>query len=353
MAKAFDQGIRGTFQNERNNHTFQREGKQSTLKRLSSDIDIHRLRRLAYSLDLCLSAFREDEIKNANRLFNEKSGMLSRKLDNNSTDSKLTTINSKYNVLKRDSKRNSCEVHDGCFSSLQSTNELRSGKFESTKYADVVSGRRCGECPNQRSIGFLRARFGELFRIGTLGINEWTTDETPSGTCRLIHAHPFPTQAPSTIEDKGTVSQVPACAVQNEKPYNNNSILVDAFEKSGRSRIGAFIGFKILKDSDPLELTSYVESVSEFGFNHIIIIGEIYSGIVFLDCYGRVFVWEDECQMVFPLGNSPEEASKRSKRGDKVGWFLKNGNVYEYIKKPRPCFLQLDTVRGKKDKSSE
>jgi len=133
------------------------------------------------------------------------------------------------------------------------------------------------------------------------------------------------------------VSQVPACAVQNGKTlrYNNNSILVDAFEKSGRSRIGTFIGFEILKDSDPKELTSYITSVAKFGFNHIIIIGEIYSGIVFLDCYSRVFVWEDEGQMVFPLGNSPEEASKRSIRGDKLGWFVENGNVYEYIKKPQ------------------
>ncbi|CAG8741279.1 18728_t:CDS:2, partial [Rhizophagus irregularis] len=337
MAEAFDQGIRGTFQNVRNNNTFQREGKKSTLNRLSSDIDIHHLGRLVYSLDLCLPAFREDEIKNANRLFNEKSGMLSRKLDNNSTESKFTTINCKHNVLKRDSKRNSCEVHDGCFSSLQSTNELQGDKFESTKYADVVSGIRCGECPNRRSIGILQTRFGELFRIGTLGNNAWTTDGTPSETCRFIHAHSFPTQESSTIEDKGTVSQVPACAVQNGKTlrYNNNSILVDAFGKSGRSRIGAFIGFKILKDSDPKELTSYITSVSEFGFNHIIIIGEIYSGIVFLDCYGRVFVWEDEGQMVFPLGGSPEEASKRSIGGDKLGWFVENGNVYMYIKKPQ------------------
>ncbi|GBC44441.2 uncharacterized protein OCT59_014494 [Rhizophagus irregularis] len=193
-----------------------------------------------------------------------------------------------------------------------------------------------------------KTRFGELFRIGTLGNNAWTTDGTPSETCRFIHAHSFPTQESSTIEDKGTVSQVPACAVQNGKTlrYNNNSILVDAFGKSGRSRIGAFIGFKILKDSDPKELTSYITSVSEFGFNHIIIIGEIYSGIVFLDCYGRVFVWEDEGQMVFPLGGSPEEASKRSIGGDKLGWFVENGNVYMYIKKPQPCFFQFDTIRG-------
>ncbi|CAB4414856.1 unnamed protein product [Rhizophagus irregularis] len=272
-------------------------------------------------------------IENANRIFDEKSGTLSRKLGNNSTESRFTTINCKHNVLKRD------EVHDGCFSSLQSTNEQRGGKIESTKYADVESGIRYKKCPNKRSIAILQAKFGKLFRTGALGGNAWTTAETLSETCRLVHAHHFPTQGSSTIEDKGTVSQVPDCAVQNGKTmlYNNNSILVDAFDKSGRSRIGTFIGFEILKDSDPIELTSYIESVAKFGFNHIIIIGEIYSGIVFLDCYGRVFVWEDEGQMVFPLGNSPEEASKRSttKEEDELAWFVENGNVYEYIKKPQ------------------
>ncbi|CAB4414293.1 unnamed protein product [Rhizophagus irregularis] len=183
-------------------------------------------------------------IENANRIFDEKSGTLSRKLGNNSTESRFTTINCKHNVLKRD------EVHDGCFSSLQSTNEQRGGKIESTKYADVESGIRYKKCPNKRSIAILQAKFGKLFRTGALGGNAWTTAETLSETCRLVHAHHFPTQ----------------------------------------------------------------------------------------DCYGRVFVWEDEGQMVFPLGNSPEEASKRSttKEEDELAWFVENGNVYEYIKKPQP-----------------
>ena len=217
--------------------------------------------------------------------------MLSRKLGNNSNESKITTSNSKYNVLKRDSKRNSCEVHDGCFSSLRNTNELHGGRFESTEYDYVVSGIRCRECPNQKAIGILQSQFGELFRIGTLEFNVWT-DSPLSGTCHLVHAHPFPTHGSTTIKNKRIMSQVLACAIQNEKILlnNNNPILVDAFEKSGQSHIGAFIGFEMLKDSDLKELINYIASVAEFGFNHIIIIGKTYSGMVFLDCYGRVFV---------------------------------------------------------------
>ena len=44
--------------------------------------------------------------------------------------------------------------------------------------------------------------------------------------------------------------------------------------------------------------------------------------------------------MVFPLGDSPEEASKRLIGGDKLGWFLKNENVYEYIKKPQSKYAK-------------
>ena len=90
--------------------------------------------------------------------------------------------------------------------------------------------------------------------------------------------------------------------------------------------------FEIL-DGDPKELIYYITSIAEFGFDHIIIIGETYdSGLIFLDCYGRVFLWCDEYLMLFPLGNS-EEASKYSYKKDRLGWFVENGIIYEYILK--------------------
>ena len=41
-------------------------------------------------------------------------------------------------------------------------------------------------------------------------------------------------------------------------------------------------------------LDIYVDIIQEYGFNHIILIGEREYGIIFLDCYGRVFLWDDE-----------------------------------------------------------
>ncbi|CAG8486044.1 17260_t:CDS:2 [Rhizophagus irregularis] len=68
-------------------------------------------------------------------------------------------------------------------------------------------------------------------------------------------------------------------------------------------------------DSDPRELIYYINRVAEFGFNHIIIVGETEYGMIFIDCYGRVFMWDDESPMLWPLGNSPEEVPKQTIKG--------------------------------------
>ncbi|CAB5134836.1 unnamed protein product [Rhizophagus irregularis] len=74
------------------------------------------------------------------------------------------------------------------------------------------------------------------------------------------------------------------------------------------------IKYEVL-DSDPRELIYYINRVAEFGFNHIIIVGETEYGMIFIDCYGRVFMWDDESPMLWPLGNSPEEVPKQTIKG--------------------------------------
>ena len=80
-------------------------------------------------------------------------------------------------------------------------------------------------------------------------------------------------------------------------------------------------------------LNIYINMIQEFGFNHIILIGEREHGIIFLDCYGRVFLWDDNFQMVYPLGDSLEEVPKRPI--EDIAWFVENGIVYEYIGEPQ------------------
>jgi len=50
-----------------------------------------------------------------------------------------------------------------------------------------------------------------------------------------------------------------------------------------------------------------LSEVQEFGFDHIILIGKRDYGILFLDCYGRVFVLNDMSGVLWPRGNSLDE----------------------------------------------
>ena len=83
-----------------------------------------------------------------------------------------------------------------------------------------------------------------------------------------------------------------------------------------------------LHSRDPkefIESTDYLESVAEFGFNHIMIIGEIDYGMVFMDCYGRLFQWEDMCQRLC-LSESDDGLQD-------------DGNVYKH--KPKKSHLRV------------
>ncbi|RIA92641.1 hypothetical protein C1645_764623 [Glomus cerebriforme] len=165
-------------------------------------------------------------------------------------------------------------------------------------------GVRLSNCPNSRKLDDLETQFGKLLRVGSLAGNYWT-DEIRSRPCRLVHAHSRPAQETSrTIDCQGTV-----CNLHNSPSNSNSLILVDTFEKSVRLQIATFI--KGLSDTDPKELEYYIADVAELGFDHIIYIGETEYGMIFLDCYGRVFLWDSMCQMAYPLGDSLEEVPKR------------------------------------------
>ena len=89
-------------------------------------------------------------------------------------------------------------------------------------------------------------------------------------------------------------------------------MIVDTFiDESVHCDIAASINIT-LTDSKKLEIHDrFYESIAEFGFEHIIVIGEVYYGLLFLDCYGRVFEWEEMNRVIWPLGNSLEEMKSR------------------------------------------
>jgi len=60
--------------------------------------------------------------------------------------------------------------------------------------------------------------------------------------------------------------------------------------------------------------------------------------MIFLDCFGHVFIWEDTYQMAYPLGDSLEKAQKYPIEG--IAWFVENGIVYEYVKEPQRMYAK-------------
>ena len=198
---------------------------------------------------------------------------------------------------------------------MRNTNECTGNKIE-TKNADVTMGGGCEECPNRGRIGEMQARFGKLFRIGSLAGDVWKST-IPRKSCTSVHAHSRYTQEEPSIGSQISMSPVQACGGNDVSPsrHDNDLILVDTFED--KSRIAASITLEIF-DNDPRELVYYIKCVAKFGFDHIIIIGETYDGLVFLDCYGRLFLWDDENLLLCPLGNSLEEASKYSFQKDQL-----------------------------------
>jgi hypothetical protein len=293
------------------------------------------LGRLESPLELRPSTLKEDDSSRANRLSIRESETLNREYNDNSAKFRFSSGNSEPHIFRSsvETERKRCEIHDGFVDSLSITNERGGSKDKEGEHANVTLGKECAECPNGGTIEKIQTSFGELRRIGSLGGDAWKTI-VPQKTCRLIHAHSRYTEdESSSIGSQASMCQVRSCEGKNGRTSRCNDplILVDAFED--KSRIASLIDYEVL-DSDPKELIYYIRNVAKFGFDHIIIIGEIENGILFLDCYGRVFLWDDEGRMLWPLGDSPEEASKRLIKGeDQLRWFVVNGIVYEYITK--------------------
>ncbi|RHZ59859.1 hypothetical protein Glove_360g20 [Diversispora epigaea] len=166
-------------------------------------------------------------------------------------------------------------------------------------------------CPNQERIRLLQLSLGQLRRIGVLAGNAWTKEELKT-PCRVVVPNVQYTEA--RIPE--TMSYVPKGEEQDEHREGRNSekfslMIVEMITyKSDRKRIANSLNCK-LQGGDLPSCICYMEHVKEYyGFDHIIIIGELHAGILFLDCYGRVFIWESMCYVLWMLGDYWNEATK-------------------------------------------
>ena len=165
---------------------------------------------------------------------------------------------------------------------------------------DVVSRK---SCPNKETIERMSPSLGQLFRIGTLACTNWTTEE-PTTPCCFIQ--------PNNIFTRDGV-QVPVHQVSEgsgqDEPHGrckNSLMVVEKIKnESDACRIAKSVWYKLINKESSTD--GYLKSIKKFGFDHIIIIGEHENGLLFLDCYGRVFDWNAMVALLRPLGKNLDE----------------------------------------------
>jgi len=188
-------------------------------------------------------------------------------------------------------------------------------------------------CSNTGRRRCLRSSLGELCRVGTLGIVNRTKEEAQTKTCNYVYAK---------HEHKhgcdGSMYKMSEGSEQNEsKGLGRVAMIVETFvDESVRRNITASVGKNLYTNNDLEKLDYFYEWIAKFGFDHIIVIGKVlYAGLLFLDCYGRVFEWEEMVQVLWPLGNSIEEVESRlksNKRRDRVVWTAEyDGVMYQTL----------------------
>jgi hypothetical protein len=97
------------------------------------------------------------------------------------------------------------------------------------------------------------------------------------------------------------------------------SMIVDIVMKSNRNYIATSLG---------------LEEVIDYGFDHIIIIGERYCGLLFMDCFGRVFSLDSMDNVSYLLGDYSERVERVAKelKASRVPWIVKSNGIVIEIK---------------------
>ncbi|CAG8710503.1 24658_t:CDS:1 [Dentiscutata erythropus] len=137
-------------------------------------------------------------------------------------------------------------------------------------------------CPNREKILSSSFSFGQLCRIGTLAGHAWTKEELKTPCCFMVPNI-------QSIEERilESVFPVPNGEEQGEprEGCDNSKSLLMLVEmianKSDHKRVAKSLGCK-LEGGDIPGCISYMEDIKMYyGFDNIIIIGELHSGILF------------------------------------------------------------------------
>uniref|UniRef100_U9SGV4 Uncharacterized protein n=1 Tax=Rhizophagus irregularis (strain DAOM 181602 / DAOM 197198 / MUCL 43194) TaxID=747089 RepID=U9SGV4_RHIID len=188
------------------------------------------------------------------------------------------------------------------------------------------------KCQNREKID--ESLLGPVLRVGALKGSSWKENylKTP---CYFV----YPDSKPKWMTN---TSMFP---VSNDNRFdssgNNLSLFLEMLENIlNRYHIANFLDIKLLnlKSNDYLQkdnIRLYAMNIALCGFNHIIIIGETYCGLLFLDCYGHIFQWDAMADALVFYGNIFEGVLGKSHgvlwgvSGDGSVWKLSDLNLPE------------------------
>ncbi|PKC14814.1 hypothetical protein RhiirA5_451273 [Rhizophagus irregularis] len=160
---------------------------------------------------------------------------------------------------------------------------------------------------------------GPLLRVGTFEGSTWT-NKNPKTPCHVVYPH-------SVVKDSGSKNKTSMCSVQtcninndtNGLSRKSHPMVVDTITKPNRNSVATSIRYKLeVQDQDDdigyvKGLDGYIEEVGYYGFEHIIVIGERYDGILFMDCFGRLFDLDAMSGLLWLRGDYNKIAERKAK----------------------------------------
>ncbi|PKC72092.1 hypothetical protein RhiirA1_452725 [Rhizophagus irregularis] len=149
-------------------------------------------------------------------------------------------------------------------------------EIESGKYSDIAMVSQ-EYCPNRERIKNLRLSLGELCRVGAFTGNA-RTEEKPKTPCHFVVPN---------VQYKGQIFYEPMSHVSMGEKN-------DVTQKDCKIPKNPFLEVEMIANK--------LDHIKAYGFDHVILIGECYNGMLFLDCYGRLFEWGNMMAVLWPLG---------------------------------------------------
>ncbi|RGB25308.1 hypothetical protein C1646_771919 [Rhizophagus diaphanus] len=225
-----------------------------------------------------------------------KPGTVGGKHNDNSAGSKPAPSNGQRDIF---SASNIIKPERNSDMTLYTTSKRLGSKVKSKEHGGVDVVIECVGCHNLQKNEEMQTQFGNFA--------ESPTPRKTYQACHLVHAYPRLAQE----ENHGIDSQKQCCKCTYvmEMMLHNGVAMILPYEKfKDKSRIAKIIDLILIQRN---QYITYLVAMAGF------------------------FSWMMRVNFLWPLEDSPKEAQKYSNYGDELAWFVENGVVHEYIRKPQ------------------